>query len=241
MLFNSGNPNLVDYTRFIVGDPTTAASTQYTDQEVKDAINIAYLNLVGLIKTIDDTPFLKKSYTDTVKDQDSYTLPGDFFQMSSVFIQLDGKDLTLPTTQDATEYSPIDINLLHSHQQAGTSDIYIYSIKHNQIEIYPTVKTPGTNALLLIYQYSPVKLSADTDAPQIIPEEYHDLIALEAAITLRLARDLSVNTLATLAQLKRRELVSAITLRGAEGEDQFRTIIPGSRYRSGGIQGRIKK
>jgi hypothetical protein len=46
MLFNSGTPSLIGYTRFLVNDPTTAASQMFSAQEVKDAINDAYQVLV---------------------------------------------------------------------------------------------------------------------------------------------------------------------------------------------------
>jgi hypothetical protein len=75
MLFNSGTPSLIGYTRFLVNDPTTAASQMFSAQEVKDAINYAYQVLVDEGRLQETGVGEKRTYSTTVADQLFYSLP----------------------------------------------------------------------------------------------------------------------------------------------------------------------
>ena len=80
-------------TRFLVNDPTTAASQQFTDQEVQDAINQAYFEILGTIASWSTEVHIKTSAADTVADQQLYALPTDFGYMKEVIVDYDGNNL----------------------------------------------------------------------------------------------------------------------------------------------------
>jgi len=153
LLFNSGNPNLLDYTRFLVNDPTTAASTQYTTQEVKDAVNLSYFDILAQIKSWDPTVFQKISYANTINSQKYYLLPSGFVKLRSLYIDHEGKNLSSDTTATRQKYDLVDLNVLDQEDEAGTSGIYLVALLHQNFAIYPTTNEGGTSSMELTYEF----------------------------------------------------------------------------------------
>ncbi len=219
MLFNSGNPSLVGRTRHYANDPSTAANPRFADQEVKDAINVRYLELRDLIAVSDDGTARKRAYADGVAvdspDDHFYSLPADFVRRLRVEISSTAKDLstTLPGSDpDIVVLEPIayDAALDFYYKSEGTESAR-YVFRHDMhFGISPplTATEAGTKSIRITYEASTTLLSGDTDEPDL-PRPHHDVIALGAAMDLLAGQGLPVNDLAAIYTRKERFLVRA--------------------------------
>ena len=139
MLFNSGNPSLVDKTRAYIGDPSTAPSTLWSLQEVKNAINTEYLELVDLMRHTDAGWGVKIAYATSVAGTIYYTTPSDLVHFNKVEIDPDGNDLS---TASNASVSPIkllprsveDATEAYHQNKISTSDFY--AIKEGEYGIF---------------------------------------------------------------------------------------------------------
>jgi hypothetical protein len=191
MLFNSGTPSLIGYTRFLVNDPTTAASQMFSAQEVKDAINDAYQVLVDEGRLQETGVGEKRTYSTTVADQLFYSLPNDYMKMITVEIETNGNDLT--TSGSNTRFlSPLASDTaLEGYEKGFYTETDYYFIHGENFGIVSPPSTGGANAIRLTYEGHSIALSADADEP-IIRDPYQKLICYDAAIILKAAVDLVI-------------------------------------------------
>ena len=240
MLFNSGNPALLGFTRFLVGDPATAASPQYTDQEVKDAINVAYFEMLGKVGGWSPDTHVKTATVDSVASQQLYALPSDFTWMKEVLVDYEGNNLLTGADTSAKRLNNVDHNLLEANYRASASSIWLYSMHHEHFEIYPAVTTAGTNSVQITYGYEPAALSGDTDPPVIIPTQFHQMICYLAATHLKAARDLSFGQLYNRYLFMEKDFTKYFALRQREGELQFRNVGMDLNFTRNTRQGRVE-
>lgn len=125
--------------------------------------------------------YLKIVETTTVANQQDYVLPSDFIKSHRLEIVLSGTGVN----EDKQTIAPITLN-----QQSlvanltGTPTGYV--MKKNKISLFPI----PTQALTLRLYYSSrvADMSTDNDLPDV-PEDYHEYIAILAAIDGKIKDD----------------------------------------------------
>jgi len=187
MLFNSGTPSLIDFTRYLLADPSTAAKPMFTDAIYKVFLNVEYLALREVARFVGQGSGLKIAYDDAVDGTIGYSMPADFIRMRSVLLDTAGNDLSgAPSATTATVLEPVDFALGHRAWQTDelTSPKY-YAIQDRVVAILapPGAAAVGTNSIQFVYEASTAELSGDTDEPTI-GRPHHQLICLRAAITM---------------------------------------------------------
>lgn len=220
MLFNSGNPNLLDHTRALAGDPATDSdgnavpSQLWSDQDVKNFINAKYQLLRDRLRMKGLGRGVKRSYTDSVADQIFYAKPADFMRGLVVELEPDGGNLS---TSAESDVSPIRLkarygseSLAEYHQGNLGQDSPTRVFIHNEhIGIVPPPSTGGTKSIRLTYEAASSLLSGDTDEP-VIPRPYHELICYKAAISLRETKNFPTEELRLSADRLEAQMLSAL-------------------------------
>lgn len=203
MLFDSGTPSLLTYTRDLAGDPDSAASELWSEARVKAAINDAYLEMREIARVFGEGPEVKRSYATTVASQLWYQLPSDFKRLLLVEINADGNDLS--GTASPTVLQPLALDAaLEGHETGAFSSTKYVAIADQHIAIVNPVSTGGSNALRITYECETSALSDDTDEPVAIPENHQYLICYKAAISLRASEGLNHEELMRLMMHKER-------------------------------------
>ena len=196
MLFNSGTPSLFSLAARYSGDPrSVSANDLYPEQEIKDALNLAYVELMGKAKMRALDLGNKRCYTDSVKDQVFYQKPDDFEDFVSVEIAADGSDLS-SVSPNAEIAIPDILNgreglLAFENDSLSASNqtlLWVFEHGEDHYGITPPPDTAGTNSIRLTYKASTVHLSGNTDEP-FIPRDYQELISLKAAIRLKVGTE----------------------------------------------------
>jgi hypothetical protein len=191
MLFNSGTPSLLSHTRFLVNDPSSVASQLFTDPEVKNAINDAYLLLIDEARLQETGTLEKRTYSTSVADQLFYSLPNDYMKMITVEVDTNGSDLSA-SGSNATFLKPIASDTgLEGYEKGLYDNTEFYFIHGNEFAVIKPPATGGSNAIRLTYEGHGTALSGDTDEP-VIRDPYQYLICMDAAIILKSAVDLTV-------------------------------------------------
>lgn len=182
---------MVSYTRFLVNDPSTAASQMWSDQEVKNAINDAVYLLADEARLQETGIRRNRTYTTTVADQIFYQLPDDYTKVVAVEIDVDGNDLST-SGSTAKWLDPIAYDIGFEGYETGiyTTPQYYTIHANDYIAILAPPSTGGTNALRLTYEKHAGTLTDDDDEPGAIPRPYHYLICYEAAAALKGSADL---------------------------------------------------
>lgn len=202
MLFNSGNLSLVSRTRTLAGNPASEPSDLYATQDIQDAINLAYEELWNKAKRAKVGWGVEESYCAATAGEVFFEPPNDIDgSVLSVTLQEEGLDLSSAGVT-GTILHPKDGETAQKLYESGdlTSPRYFFF----QDALYGIVSPPevtGGNAIRIRYQQELTHLSADEDEPKI-PQSYHDLICLLAAMDLRVSKDLSYQDVASLASRK---------------------------------------
>jgi hypothetical protein len=213
MLLNSGNPSLLGQSRLYANDPSTAANTMWTDQQHKDQINVHYLQLRALARRPDRGWCRKRAYADGVAvdtpDDHFYSLPADFVGRLRVEISTNGSNLstTLPSSDPAIkvlEPAHYDVALDAYNTDTGTSPRYVF-IHDQHFGISPPLSSAeaGTKSIRITCEASSTLLTGDADEPDL-NRDFHYLLALGAAMDLRMTRGLEM------ADLERRYEIGKI-------------------------------
>jgi len=227
MQLNTGNPNLIGHTRFLVNDETTTANQIWTTQQITDVLNLAYLEVATAIEQNWPGYFVFESFRDTEAGVSYYKLPAGFNRSVQLVIDQDGADLS--TTVEGTgskdyEFKPLEI--FSQIRRNATSNAYVWSIESEHLVVYPTptTVTAGVNSMRLVYEGLPQPLVADTDTP-VIPAQYHEVIPVRAAISLKTSRDLDTRLLQQKNILLTREILVHAHLRVLEQRESLGTDI----------------
>jgi len=189
MLFVTGEPNLVGRTRYYAGNPETEPSKLYGDQDVKNAINIAYDELWGRARSLGVDWSIESALISSVADQILYTLPADFDgKILSVELQEDG--LAIADGVDTVFLRPKSATTSLEGWREGdfTKSLY-YFLHEDSFGIVSPPSSSGANSIRITFEGEINYLAADGDEPKI-PRSHRDLICLLAAISLREGKDL---------------------------------------------------
>ena len=220
MLLNSGTTSLLGYTRDLAGDPSTAPSTLYSDQRVKDAINESYLELYDVARQMGVGTGFKRTYATTVADQIFYSLPTDFMKAILVEVSGDGTDLST-TTENSSMLKVLSEDVAIEGYETGIYDSTEYYYIHNQhLGIIAPPSTGGSNSIRLSYEAEVADLVGDTNEPDL-PKTYHSLICYRAAIALRETMELETRGLERIANRKEIRFMRAVHDNVADFEGQM--------------------
>lgn len=219
MLFVSGDPNLVEHTRQLAGDPATDSdgnavpSQLWATQQVKNFVNVKYLALRDRLRMKGYGHGAKRTYADVVADQIFYAKPADFVRAVLVEVELDGKNLSTGSESDLspTALKPhYGAEALKEYHQGNLSTSDRKAFIHNEhFGIVPPPDTGGTKSLRLTYEAASALLSADGDEP-VFPRPYHELICYKAAISLRETKNLPTVELRATSDRLEAQAVSAM-------------------------------
>ena len=167
-------------TRFFIDEPT---QKNWLDSDLNIAINIAQADVAKEISHIYEDYFIKTADLNasgtppgTIPGQELYSLPADFIK----FKRVERSDL-------GEALSPIDINEKPLYgtasaplvSMAGVGNGICYYIIGNSVGFTPT--PADYIPIRLYYNYRLVDLVNDSDTSEI-PQDYHDMLALRAAI-----------------------------------------------------------
>lgn len=208
MLFNSGTPSLVSYTKTLLSDPTTAPREMFPEADVKLFINDAYTDLREMARQVGDNSALKISYEDAVEDQVDYTLPLDWVRLRSVHIDTEGNDLSkLPDNTKSRRLIPHDYVTVYDAWQLDkltTNSMTYVGLLDRSFGIIgpPTADSVGTNSIRLMYEASTTELSADADEPTIA-RPHHYLICYMAASRALATKDQTMNQVNTATMIQK--------------------------------------
>ena len=76
-LSTTANDNLLDYTRLLVGDPSAAPSTLWTDAEITQVINQEYFSMMMSAMAQNSGIGNTVAFASSVADQIEYSTPTD--------------------------------------------------------------------------------------------------------------------------------------------------------------------
>ena len=215
MLFVSGSPNLVGYTRDLVRDSSTAPNPMFTDQQVKDFLNNSYLALRDAARFVGQGTALKIAYDAPVDGQIEYSKPADFVKLVSCELELAGLDLssTAPASANIRLLTPVDFTAAwQDYQTDRTTTSQFVSIRDDKITIIapPGAAAVGSNAMRFVYEASTALLSADGDEPTIA-RPYHDVICLNAAVVMLASIDQANTTIERMARRREGMFIDSVT------------------------------
>lgn len=158
----------------------------FTETQVKVFLNNAQGEVQKILLQSFENWYLKCVQTTMVANQNSYVLPENFLKCHRLEI------ITSPgtTAETSVMIEPITLNQ-QDFLGNGPAQPIGYFLKRNRIVLHPTPDT--TYVMRLNYSYRVSEMTLNTDIPDI-PEEYHELIALNAAYDCMIkdGRDVSV-------------------------------------------------
>ena len=225
MLFNSGNPSLLEMTRQYAGDPAGAARPLWGDQVVKDFINTSYSELLDLARLLGMGWEHKVTYDDAVDGTGFYSLPTDNRRLLEVLISSTGKNLstTDPASADVIRLRFIHDQLAESEYRANRITILShYTIRGSEYGIFapPDAAAAGTSSIQLLYEGESALLSGDTDEP-VFPRDTHNAICLRSGVLLRVTRNLPVEDLREEARIADARFRSSIRTIVSQADEQL--------------------
>ncbi len=147
----------------------------FTASKVTEWINNAQKKVQMLLVNTGNLRYVVKSKTTLVANQSDYVLPDDFMKENRLVIvqNIDtASEVELPIL-------PITLNEQNFVSEVAAIPQFFY-IKKGRFVLLPEPDTAYT--LRLYYSYRVADLALDIDEPDI-PEEYHELLAIEAAHT----------------------------------------------------------
>lgn len=221
MLYDSGTPSLLTYTRDLAGDPDSAASEIWSEARVKAAINDAYLEMRETARMFHTGPEVKRAYADTVANQLWYELPADFKRM--VMVEVESSGVNLSTTKgNPTVLEPLALQVaLDGYQTGAFTALKYVAMGDGHFAVIGPVTTAGTKSLRITYEAETDALSNDTDEPADIPEPHQYLICYKAAVSLRASENLEHDNLLRLTLQKERSFRIAMQERYNSDDDQM--------------------
>ena len=222
MLYDSGDPSLLSYTRDLASDPDSAASEIWSEARVKAAIDDAYLEMREVARQTGDSIEVKRSYATSVADQLWYELPADFKRSVLVEISTTGADLS--GTGSPTVLKPLALDTaLDGYETGSFTAIEFVAMGDGHFAVLAPPDTGGANALRLTYEAETSALSNDTDEPSV-PEPHQYLICYKAAVSLRASENLEHDNLLRLAMQKERLFRIAMQDRLGDNEGQMAVV-----------------
>ena len=214
MQFVTGNPALVGRARFHAGESSAASGTLFQLQDVKDSLNVCYEDLWNEAKEMNAGWGVATDYINTVADTVYHTLPTDYEgRIITVEVEPDGKNLSTDTTASPSQVLPSTQDVALLGYNIGTiTETQFYWFEYSQTDgkrlgVVAPPTTGGTKSLRIVFEEDLTHLSADGDTP-LIPTTHHELIAIRAAIQLRVAHEIPVGELRDIERLRYQNFLS---------------------------------
>lgn len=146
----------------------------FSDTQVNVWLNNAQRQCQSQLLQAGENYYLKPVQTSTVADQADYVVPSDFLKLHRLEIVLSGTGIN----EDRVILEPITLNQ-QDPVSIGNGRPEVYILKKNRLTLYPVPDQVYT--LRLFYSYRVTDMSADGDSPDV-PEEFHEFLALHAAM-----------------------------------------------------------
>lgn len=186
---------LHSFTRTLLGDPVDAPLSQFADEDVTNALNIAYIEGYKIARRLDVGWGHKTAYDTSVADQIYYNLPSDLDgRIVDIALEVNGKDFSSDTDAQWTYLKPREGNVALKGYRLKEFTLPEYTfIKGTQYGIVAPPAVGGTNSIHLTYEgelSDSDLLEDDADEPTYVPESDHPLLCYLAAITLRISKSL---------------------------------------------------
>jgi len=223
MLYNSGSPSLISYTRDLCGDPDSAASEVWSDARIKAALNDAYLEMRETARVFGEGIDVKRSYATTVADQLWYQLPSDFKRLLLAEVSTDGSDLSGTATPVVLKPMALD-TALEGYETGAYSGAAYVAMGSGHLAMVNPVSTGGSNSLRITYEAEATALSGDTDEPSF-PEVHQYLICYKAAFSLKIGDGMSVNDL--IVPLRHKERAFRIAMQERQSDNEGKLSVAG--------------
>lgn len=172
--------NLRAQTRTYLDEVTTA---DWTETEVDREINYKYMELYAAIVEVYEDYYSTKSATNTIEDQQEYSLPTDLWKIRRVEINYDVA-ATNSTPSRALRVTLDDVLRDLNNNTLGITvhSAAVYYVRGNTLGFIPIPERSETAAINIWYIKIPDELSAATDVIDIpFPDRYGQLISLGAA------------------------------------------------------------
>lgn len=195
---NSPPTTLVGFTRSLLGDPATAPSTLWTDNEVKQCINNEYHFLRSIASGQSSGLRVAIAYDSTVSGTALYNNPTGWHSWISVEIDTTGKNISTDSTATPVRLEPRNYNIINEALIEGDlSDTAFYYVLGAQYGIIKAPTVTATNNVRLTYNKIEDSLSNNTDTP-VFPADQHPLICYRAAVACKTMKDLPIGDLGAL-------------------------------------------
>lgn len=145
----------------------------FTTATVNTWINNAQREVQKKLLEAGDNYYLETVQTSTVASQADYVIPDDFVKLHRLELILSGTGVN----ENRLQLNPITLNQQFDYGN-GLGTPIAYALKKNRLTLFPT---PDQVYTLRLY-YSPrvADMNSDSDIPDV-PEDYQELIAIEAA------------------------------------------------------------
>ncbi len=146
----------------------------YTTTQVNRWLNNAMWSVYRRLVLKGQNYAVKCLQTTLVVNQREYILPEDFKNLNRLIIVTSGT----PPSETTYSLQPITMNQQDLVSTITTGAPQWYFLRKNRINLLPV---PSTAYQMRLF-YSPIipQMTVDTDVPDIIPEDYHELIVCYA-------------------------------------------------------------
>ena len=208
MLFESQEPNLVGMTRHYATDPATNPSKMFSDQMVKNCINLAYLSMYRDMARSGQGPGNRITYLNTTANVAEVDLPDGLIDVELVLVSYSGQDLSsvAARSSDAVEMTNStakdaagrqDLGLLASNEYRAYLTDEGINLGTWQLGLVPAPTVTATNAIKIYWKGTTELLQNPSDEPQLDPAD-HDLLCRKAALKLKPGMELRLEDLLVL-------------------------------------------
>lgn len=181
----------------------------WTDAQLNTLINIAHRKLNATISATKEDFFVVSATFQTVAAQKSYALPSDFRQMLRLEI-FDPNDPHAIVKLDEMDFPRIEDEGDWPFSENGRPVRYV--IRGSQMDLYPI--PDQVYNLRIYYDQRQTDLNLDTDVPAS-PVEFHDMLAIWAAILAFQKQQESTLELAALYKTREDDLIKTLVKRKA--------------------------
>jgi hypothetical protein len=146
----------------------------YTTSQVNRWLNNAMWSVYRRLVLKGQNYGVKCVQTPLVVSQSEYVLPEDFKNLTRLEVITSGT----PPTESKYALKPMTMNQQDLVFTTQTSSPQWYFLRKNRIKLFPA---PASAYSMRLF-YTPIiaEMDNDTDIPDVIPEDYHELIVLYA-------------------------------------------------------------
>jgi len=176
------------------------STLSYDDATLKRLINHALQDVVNVLRELPKTLSVSATAAPditTVSTQREYAAPSDCARIVAV------KEFA-----DNLELDPDDVVTYAERDHPKSRGVYIYRSDAGVWYVGFVLMPPGIATLRIYYNKTVPRLEVDTDVPDIVPPDHHELIATRAALLAKLDDNRDASNLAALWSEGLRRLVS---------------------------------